>query len=106
VKERWVCRVGLWQVTLRRVVLGSSTAVSSGTTNARTLTSLASGRVHALFRKVGTYCEPRSRLIVVESLGQLVPHAVMYPSKITEWLVKPGDSVELGEDLARLELIR
>jgi acetyl-CoA carboxylase, biotin carboxylase subunit len=105
VKERWVCRVGLWQLTLRRVMLGSTQA--SGTSqNLRMLTSLVSGRVHALFKKDGAYCEPRSRLIVVESLGQLVQHAVVYPSKVTEWLVKPGDSVELGQDLARLELLR
>lgn len=109
-KERWVCRIGIWQITLRRVILGSSTSSTSSfasqSPNSRILTSLVSGRVHALFKKEGTYCEPRQRLIMVESLGQLVQHAVIYPSQITEWLVKPGDQVEVGEELARLELLR
>ena len=100
-KERWVCRLGLWNLILRRVIPGAQ-----ATGGAKTLSSLVSGRVHALFRQAGTYCEPRSRLVIVESLGQLVQHAVVYPSRIIEWMVQPGDRVEVGQDLAKLELLR
>ncbi len=101
--RRWNVRVGVWTVSVRRVGLGEA---GNGTTLERSITALASGQVHAIFEKAGAQIAPQSRLVMIRSLGQLVPHAVLSPVKVLSWNVKPGDQVTLGQELAKVELIK
>lgn len=101
--RRWNVRLGIWTVSVRRVGLGEA---GNGTTLERSITALASGKVHAIFEQAGAVTAAQARLVMIRSLGQLVPHAVLSPVRVLHWNVKPGDTVSLGQELAKVELLK
>jgi acetyl-CoA carboxylase biotin carboxylase subunit len=101
--DRWMVRLGLWQIPIRRVRPGGPRLVTSN--KERKLVALAKGRVHALLQRVGSEIAPHQRILILESLGVLVPHAVGTQVKLIEWKVEPGQIVEQGQELAVLHLL-
>ena len=69
------------------------------------LVALCKGRVHAVLQREGAEVSAHEKLIVIESLGSLVQHAVPVKVKLTSWLVETDQVVEQGQDLAELVLL-
>lgn len=103
-KDRWLARLGDWAVAIRRV--SAEDAAKRPAATDRRLVALASGRIHALLQREGVAIEPHESLLVLESLGNLVPHAVAARVKVGRWLVRPDERVRKGQELATIELLR
>lgn len=101
--DRWLVRLGTWQIPIRRARPGGPKLV--GGPKERKLVALATGRVHAILHRPGTQVGPHERILVIESLGTLVPHAVGAHVKIVSFSVTPGQVVEQGQELAVLQLL-
>lgn len=101
--DRWLVRLGTWQIQIRRVRPGGLKAV--GGPRERKLIALASGRIHAILHRPGSQISPHERILVLESLGTLVPHAIGTHAKIVKFSVKTDEVVEQGQELAVLQLL-
>jgi len=92
--DRWLVRVGEWVMTVRR---------TAGKKAPLKLFSLVSGRVHAVLFRAGSAVPAHESLVIVESLGMLVPHALPIEARILRWNVKAETSVRAGQELAEFE---
>jgi len=101
--DRWLVRLGTWQIQIRRVRAGGPKLV--GGPRERKLVALATGRIHAILHRPGSPISPHERILVLESLGTLVPHAIGTFAKITGFSVKTDEVVEQGQELAVLQLL-
>ncbi len=99
--ERWQVRVGQWVLPCRRV------AVQQGARSARVpkLFALIQGRVHSIFYREGTVVPAHEPLVIVESLGTLVPHALPVDVRVIRWRKAAEDGVLAGEELAEFEIV-
>ena len=94
--RRWQVRIGAWTMIVR--MAGSSGKLK--------LLSLIPGRVHSLLFKADANIPAHEPLLIVESLGTLVPHALSQDVRVKLWKVKAEHWVEAGQELAELEIIR
>ena len=69
------------------------------------LLALVQGRIHAVLYREGTLVPAHEPLLVLDSLGQLVPHAVPVDVRIVSWRKGAEESVQAGEELAELEIV-
>lgn len=99
-QDRWQVRLGNWVMTVRQVV---GTA-QSGKKRRNRLSSLVSGRIHAILYREDANVSAHDPLIIVDSLGTLVPHALPVAVRGLKWKVSAENSVEVGQELADFEI--
>jgi acetyl/propionyl-CoA carboxylase alpha subunit len=98
-KQRWFVRMGSWSTSVRQAVTGGA----GDKKPQPKLFALVTGRVHALLFRSGVTAPGREPLLVVESLGVFIPHAVPVAIRILQWKVKPNEEVYFGQELAEIE---
>lgn len=98
--ERWQVRLGSWILVVRRVVSGSKPTEK----NALLIRALASGRVHSLLFQEGAWVPAHEPLLIIESLGTLVPHAAPVDICIRRWKVSAEDLVKTGDEILDFEV--
>lgn len=95
-ENRWRVQLGLWQATVR---------ISTRSSDQMKLLALTTGRVESLFYRAGVDVQPHKTILVLDSLGTLVPHALPISARISKWLIHAEDIVREGQELAYLERI-
>ena len=95
----WKVRVGAWFMQVRRVYMKDRPA------NVRPLNSLVSGKVHSILFQSEVHIEAHDPIVLIESMGVLVPHALPLDARILAWEVKAQDVVTSGQRLARFEML-
>jgi biotin carboxylase len=98
--EKWLIRLGAWVFAVRRVV--PKTQVASHHQPPK-LNALVSGRVHSILFREGTWVQAHDPVLIIESLGSLIPHALPVDVKITKWTTLPQAQVASGQVLAEIE---
>lgn len=98
--NRWAIRMGVWFLSARFVVPNKDQETKSKPR----LSALVSGRVHALFFRAGSTVTPHDPLVIIESMGVFVPHALPTRAKIIRWLVNAEEIVEVGQTLAEMSI--
>jgi acetyl-CoA carboxylase biotin carboxylase subunit len=96
---RWQIRVGAWSLPVR----GAGPSGSGSVPARRRLHSLVNGRVHAILYREGAAVPAHEPLVVVESLGVLVPHALPVETRVTAWKASAEQPVHTGQELAEFE---
>jgi biotin carboxylase len=99
--EKWLVRIGQWLMIVRRSVIRSA----QKTKTFPKISSLVSGRVHAVLFRQGGHVPPHEPMLIIESQGMLVPHALPVEVRILKWKCVSGQLVRAGEDLAEFEII-
>lgn len=97
-KDRWQVRIGPWAMSVRRVP-----PAGEGAKRPSRLLALVSGRVHSVLYREGARVPAHEPLLLIESLGMLVPHALPSEVRILRWFLGPEDQVRAGEELAEFE---
>jgi biotin carboxylase/biotin carboxyl carrier protein len=110
---RWQIRVGSWTMNVRRVSarpLSKTVIPLRGVPHANSavqpkagekkLFSLTKGRVHSILYRESATVPAHEPLMMVESLGTLVPHALPVDVRVTRLLAAANDSVSTGQELA------
>lgn len=95
--DRWNVRVGSWLLVVRRIDQTRQRA------SVRPVLSLVSGKIHAIRYREGTHVAAHEPLVVVESLKQLVPHALPREVRLVRWAVKAEEHVLVGQVLGEFE---
>jgi acetyl/propionyl-CoA carboxylase alpha subunit len=98
---KWQVRVASWTLAVRKVV---STGGRQEKSSPRIL-ALTPGRVHSLLFKEGAVVPAHEPLLMIESLGMLVPHAVPADVRILRWRVSAEDCVNAGDQLVDFEVV-
>ncbi len=93
---RWLVRIGSWFKSVRKM---------NGSLNFK-LSSLISGRVNAVLFRAGSLVAAHEPLIIIESLGVFIPHALPTHVRVVRWKVNSKDFVDYGQELADIELLR
>jgi acetyl/propionyl-CoA carboxylase alpha subunit len=99
VPGRWQARIGLWNVTVRRV------HKQAGATPQPRILALVPGKVDSILFRADAVAPAHEPILILESLRMLIPHALPAAVRIKKWKVKAGDDVELGQELAEFEMI-
>jgi acetyl/propionyl-CoA carboxylase alpha subunit len=97
--EKWLVRIGNWVFSVRRILPKASGIAKS----VPKLNALVSGRVHSILFRQGTWVQAHDTVLVIESLGSLIPHALPIDVKIARWMVQSQTQVLSGQPLAELE---
>ncbi len=90
-RGRWIIRVGLWSLQVRRLRPGASR-----------MRSLVPGTIHSILYREGVAIPAHSHALIVESGGTLVAHAFPREAKVDRWRVRAGDAVQAGDELAEV----
>ncbi len=93
--EAWQIRLGTWWSVVRRLETHEP-----GSVRKNYLLSQVTGRVHALLFQEAAQVPAHRALLVIDSLRNLVPHALPFGVEVKEWLVKPEQLVQVGQKLA------
>jgi len=96
-KNRWKIRAGIWELILKKVPAGEIPL--------KKVSSLVPGRVHAILFREGAIIEAHNPILMVQSLGMLVPHALPVKVRILKWKVSAEEFVNTGQELADFEVI-
>ncbi|MBY0470240.1 ATP-grasp domain-containing protein [bacterium] len=99
----WQVRIGQWFQKVRFV---PDRPASESKTGVKSIRSLATGRVHAILFREDSWTPAHETVVVIESLGVLVPHSLPLDARIIKWGVKAEDTVYSGQELAEIELRR
>jgi biotin carboxylase len=108
---KWSIRAGQWFFNLRRLpesqVKPSPPRENGVQSEKKTskLNALVSGQVRALLFRDGAVVSARDPVLVVESLGALVPHSLPFSIRVTHWKVSANDQVLTGQTLAEFEIL-
>ncbi|MCM2321752.1 MAG: ATP-grasp domain-containing protein [Oligoflexia bacterium] len=97
-EDKWLVRLGNWTLPVRRVPQGP------GTKRQPRVLALVSGRVHSVLFRDGARVPAHEPLLIIESLGMLIPHALPVDVRIQRWKVAAEDPVRAGEELAEFEV--
>ncbi|MBI2712822.1 MAG: ATP-grasp domain-containing protein [Bdellovibrio sp.] len=100
---RWLVRLGKWFMPVRCL---APKGVTEPKSLKRRLVALVSGRVHAVLFRKGVWVGTHDTILILESLGVFVPHALPIEVRVLEWNVSHGDAVTQGQELAVLEMRR
>jgi acetyl/propionyl-CoA carboxylase alpha subunit len=100
--SKWQVRIGQWVMITRRI----SSRSSLKTKKSPRLYSLIPGRVHAVLYRSGAIVPAHEPLLIVESLGTLIAHAVPSEVRIQNWKIVAEDQVVAGQELAELEIVQ
>ncbi len=93
--DRWEVRLGHWFYSVRRM---KSKDVGPK------VVSLLNGRVHSILYQAGATVGAHEPFLVIESLHQLVSHALPLDVRIHFWKVVVGEIVKKGQELAQIEV--
>lgn len=93
----WQVRLGEWSRAVR--------AVRKGIPRKVFLYSQLQGRVHSLLFLKDREVDAHEPLVVIESLGTFVPHALPVKVKILDWFIQPQQRVMKGQRLAELSRV-
>ncbi|MCM2278789.1 MAG: hypothetical protein NDJ89_12005 [Oligoflexia bacterium] len=96
---RWQVRIGSWTLPVRRA------APVSGARPRPRILALVSGRVHSILFREGARIPAHEPLLVIESLGMLIPHSLPAEVRIDRWKVAAEGFVRAGEELAEFEVV-
>ena len=100
--DRWIVRIGSWFLNVRGMIKQTAEEKRKNLH----LSALMAGRVHAVLFREGTTIPAHHPLLMIESFGALVPHALPTSARVTKWKVNAEDIVYSGQKLADLELLR
>lgn len=67
--------------------------------------ALGRGRVHALRFLPEAWIPAHEPLVIIESEGVFIPHALPKNSRVKQWKIRVDQRVELGDELAILEIL-
>ncbi|MGZ6309638.1 MAG: ATP-binding protein [Bdellovibrionota bacterium] len=95
---QWLIRLGSWFYQVKRATVGGPLR------RRRKILSLVPGRVHSVLYREGTLVPAHEPLLIIESMGILVPHALPLEATISQWNVSAEDFVRSHQELAELEL--
>ena len=98
--DKWQVRLGDRFVSVRRIVIQNP----AERPRHRKLLAMVQGRVHAIFFRAGMKARAHEPILIVESLGLLVPHALPLDATLLDWNVETDDIVHGGQELASFEL--
>ena len=98
--DRWIFRLGSWFLSVRVVTLPKSPELKPRPK----LSALVSGRIHAILFRPGTQVAAHETLLVIESMGVFIPHALPIAAKVLRWHVNAEDGVEVGQILAEISI--
>jgi acetyl-CoA carboxylase biotin carboxylase subunit len=101
--NKWLVRIGNWSFSVRRVISKSLADGNKGIKPNPKLNALVSGRVHSLLFREGSWVQAHDTVLIIESLGSLIPHALPVDVKVRQWFTKPQELVLSGQVLAELE---
>ena len=106
--EKWMVRIGSWTFSTRRVFPQAKSGPNSGDGKRPSpkLNALVPGRVHSILFQEGAEVPAHETVLVIESLGTLIPHALPIDVRISRWQVTPQSTVQTGQVLADLETSR
>lgn len=93
-ERRWLVRIGSWVLPVR---VWTELERRAGRPQ---VLSLVPGKIHSLLYRAGARVPAHQTLLIIESLGTLVPHAVPVEIEIDRWKVSAGESVRTGQELA------
>jgi len=100
ISNRWLVRLGFWFMSVRQVLSDASVPKKS------VLSSLVTGRVHAVLFRNGNLVQAHDPLLVIESLGNFIPHALPLRAKVLSWKVSAEEAVYVGQELAEIEVYK
>ncbi|MEK6580725.1 MAG: hypothetical protein AABZ55_15985 [Bdellovibrionota bacterium] len=105
-ENRWQVRLGNWFFHVRRVPILPHRVQGLKNTEKKIvqLHALTSGKVHSVLFRPGSTVSPHEPMVMLESLGMLIPHAVPTDVRIVKWKVSAEQIVHAGQELADLEL--
>ena len=101
--DRWQARLRAWVLAARRGRPRGGADAMKDKPRARSgpkIASLVPGRVHSVLFREGAVVPAHEPLLVIESLGMLVPHALPVDVMISRWKVSSEERVRAGQDLA------
>jgi hypothetical protein len=103
--HKWQVRIGKWIFPVRRVATGGPAQAQQKKSRLShpPLLALVPGRVHSLLFRPGAIVPAHEPLLILESLGTLVPHALPVEIRICGWSCAKEDLVQAGQELAKLE---
>jgi len=93
----WLVRLGKWFLTVRKIDNKKNNNIRFG--------ALVTGKVHAMLVRATALVPAHEPLVILESLGQFVPHCVPFPSTVIQWKVAAEEQVTSGQELADLKLL-
>lgn len=105
-EDRWQTRIGMWVLSVRRAQVRPKENPSKKRPMVRRpkILALVSGRIHAILFREGSLVPAHETLLIIESLGQLIPHALPTDVRINRWKFHAEEIVNAGDELADFEL--
>jgi acetyl/propionyl-CoA carboxylase alpha subunit len=100
-ENRWIVRIGSWTLQVKRIQPLLSKTLPKQTR----LSALSRGTIDSILYRPGIVVPAYEPLLILESLGCLIPHALPVPCKVMRWNVSTEQSVDFGQELAVLELL-
>ena len=109
--DQWLVRFGAWFLSLRPVSKAVPQRLNgadheNSTPHHTPLLALTTGRVQALYYRPGVSVPAHETLVLVESLGQFIPHATSHPCQVVRWNIQAEDRVRVGQVLAEIEMYK
>lgn len=95
---RWLVRLGAWTQIVKWL--------SPEEQSQKKIAALVPGRVYSILYRDGAVIPAHHPLLVVESLGRLIPHALPRDVRILKWKVQADQRVLQGQELAEFEIAR
>jgi acetyl/propionyl-CoA carboxylase alpha subunit len=95
--DKWQGRAGAWVLAVRRV------SGSAGDRRRPRILALATGRIHSVLYRADSLVPAHEALLLIDSLGVLVPHALPVEVRVRKWNVAADDAVIAGQELAEFE---
>jgi hypothetical protein len=102
VANRWQVRIGKWFQIVRCIHVSDPPLQKKDLK--RKLSALVTGRVHAILYRTGSVVAPHEALVIIESLGHFVPHALPISARVVSWTVMAEDRVNAGQELAVIDV--
>jgi acetyl/propionyl-CoA carboxylase alpha subunit len=96
---RWQVRLGAWVMIVRRAPGKSAEKPKPK------ISSLIPGKVHSILFRDGAMVQAHEPILIVESLGMLIPHALPVDVRIERWKVLPEQKVHAGQELAEFQVL-
>jgi acetyl/propionyl-CoA carboxylase alpha subunit len=96
---RWQVRLGGWVMVVRRAPGKAAEKPKPR------ISSLIPGKVHSILYRDGASVQAHEPLLIVESLGMLIPHALPVDVRIERWKVNPEQDVHAGQELAEFQVL-
>ena len=101
-QDRWNVRIGSYFFRVKKI----EPLAPDQPKRAPCCYALGPGRVHALRFLSDTLIPAHEPMVIIESEGVFIPHSIPRDSRVKQWKIEVNQHVELGEELATLEMIQ